>query len=157
VFGVLPGAANSAKSYSCVFRNGVVEGVDTGLLQNQAFPGGPHSIPATLVAGAVITAARRYVKLQQSLGVQPPLALGLSLLGVKGFQLTVDDRISDLGLHEIMHDDLVFPEVALRDAEEDPMALLKITFDQLWNAGGLPRCADYLDTRKLTTLMSQFE
>jgi hypothetical protein len=146
LFAVVPGAKDTSAGYALLFRNGILEATDTSLLRAKTcFPGGPPCIPSTALEAAVINAARRFVQLQRRLSIAPQIALGLSLLGVKGMYVGVSDRYAGMDGHTIVHDDLIFPEVYLRQLEDDPMDALRPTFDQLWNAGGMPACADYDD------------
>src|ERR1022692_2230788 len=146
LFAVVPGPKDTSPGYALLFRNGILEAADTSLLRTKTcFPGGPPCIPSTALEAAVINAARRFVQLQRTLSIAPPIALGLSLLGVKGMYVGVSDRYGGMDGHTIVHDDLVFPEVYLRQLDDDPMDALRPTFDKLWNGGGMPACADYDD------------
>jgi hypothetical protein len=91
-----------------------------------------------------------------SLGIQPPVAIALSLLGVQGYYLALDDRHRMMDVHEIMHEELLFPEVLIRNPDDDPITILQKSFDQLWNAVGIPECGDYKDKRALTIAMNTF-
>jgi hypothetical protein len=89
-------------------------------------------------------------------GVQPPIAFGLSLLRVAGLYVGPDDRYRDVDVHAFVQEDLVFPEVIIRNPSEDPIVLLKSTVDQLWNAIGVGSCHDFKDMRLLTIAMEAF-
>lgn len=157
-FGIQPGPGDSARGYAALFRTGMIEACDTSLVQSAAYlSGGARFIPSAPVAGAIIVATRRFLALQQSLGIAPPIALCVSILDVKGYLLAIENPARTANVHEIMHEELLFPEVIVRDLNEDPMSLLRNTFDQLWNAAGMPVCGDYEDTRGLMIAMSSFE
>jgi hypothetical protein len=79
VFAIQSGPRESARGYAALFRTGVVEAVDTDLLQTRSYAEGvPHFIQSAPVEGAIIVGTRRF--------------LAVSLLGVKGCWLAVDDQ-----------------------------------------------------------------
>ena len=157
-YSVMPGPRDAARGYAALFRMGMIEAVDTALVPSRSYVEGvPRFIPSASVAGAIIVGTRRFLAVQQAAGVAAPVAIGVSLLGVKGFWLAVDDQRRTLLAHEVTEEDLIFPEVIVRDLAVDVMALLRSTFDQLWNAAGLASCADYDDARQLMIAIATFE
>jgi hypothetical protein len=125
VFAIQPGPRESAPGYAALFRTGVVEAVDTDLLQTRSYVEGvPHFIQSAPVEGAIIIGTRRFLALQEAVGVAAPVAIGVSLLGVKGCWLAVDDQRRTLTAHEITQEDLIFPDIIVRNLSDDVMALL---------------------------------
>lgn len=120
-----------AVSYTLVFRSGVVESVDTRLLR----PG--DTIPSYAVEKAVIEGLGRNLRLAAALGVGLPIAVAVSLLGVRGGVLAVDPRRIGRPM-PFDRDDLLPPELLLETFDAEPARVLKPVFDSIWNAGGWP-------------------
>jgi hypothetical protein len=155
VIGIQPGPRNSARGYALLFRMGMIEACDTRMLGGESLLApGDHWIPSALVEAALIVAARQFLALQDSLGILAPIGLCVSVIGAKGLWLTTQIPGHNAGLHPISHEELLFPEVIVRDLKIDPMTVLRGTFDQLWNAAGLGSCADYVDQRWLVSEIS---
>jgi hypothetical protein len=131
-----------------IFRNGVVEAVDTDILE-LVDPDKPH-IPIKYFEGQLLGATTRYLTLLKALGVVPPVLLSLSLLGVKRYTIGIsrEDYGSEfLGLAQLQsraeqypidHDDLLMPGRLIEDFGANIEELLQPLFDMIWNAGGLP-------------------
>lgn len=126
-------------SYVQVFRNGSIEAVDTYLIRNN-----PKGFPISYFEGMLIEVLPGYLSDQQRIGVEPPLLVMVSLLGVRGYEIDIDPlrRLPDEG-YPIDRDDLLIPEVIVDSFECDPAEALKPVFDAVWNAGGYPRSKNY--------------
>jgi hypothetical protein len=139
------GRPSSACLYLQIFRNGSVESVDGGILKDGA------TIPSVLYEEGLLDALRRYLGVQRELGVEPPLFVIVSLLGVKGYTMAVDDSMlwsHNLEAYPIDRDSLVVPEVMVEGFECEPGEVMRPIFDAVWNAAGLPRCINYDARRK---------
>ncbi len=76
------------------------------------------------------------VSIQKQLGVEPPLFVMLSLLGVKGYRMAFDGVSLWTEGHPIGETNLIIPETMFEDSGgiiEDKMAE---TFRIVWNAAG---------------------
>jgi hypothetical protein len=124
-------------SYTLVFRSGVIESVDALLLQP---PGRP--LPSFTLEENLIEGLRRNLALGAALGVGLPVAVAVSLLGVRGRVLALPERYLD-SPRPFDRDDLIFPETLLETFEIDAPTVLRPTFDGIWNAGGFPRSVYY--------------
>ncbi|MBC8273364.1 MAG: ATP-binding protein [Chloroflexi bacterium] len=133
----------SADSYLQIFRNGSIEAVEAYLL---GCKGG--MIPMTRVEEALLDAVGRYFSIQEQLGVEPPLLVMLSLLGVSGY--TIDLDVSAVDIHRIDRDALLVPEVLVESFDRDPAEVMKPAFDAIWNAAGRPGSKNYHDAGKRT-------
>jgi hypothetical protein len=125
-----------AHSYIQVFRNGIVEAVNTSLLE-------PESDGRTFIANvayedALLKGLARYLELQKRLGVEPPVVVMLSLLGVKGYTMYVSPERRFGGGHPIDRDALLLPEALVENLDTDAATILRPIFDSLWNAAGWP-------------------
>jgi len=134
--GVLTFVEPSSPSYLQLFRNGAIEAVDVHLLFQRANQQG--LILSTDYENELIEALGRFLLLLQTLGVDPPLALMLTLTGVKGCRIGVS-----FGGAPIDRDILLVPEVVLQDYGARPEHTLRPIFDAVWNAAGFARCPNY--------------
>lgn len=133
-------------SYLQVFRSGIVEAVNTSLLEHG--PDEPKFIASVPYEDALLTGLRRILDLQKRLGVEPPVVVMLSLVGVKGYMMYVaPERRFDVG-HPIDRDALLIPEVLVEDLDADVDTILHSIFDALWNATGWPGSINFNEAKK---------
>jgi Putative DNA-binding domain len=131
----------TARSYAQIFRHGSIEAVEAYLLREDD---GARTIPIDPFEDTLLEALPRYLALQKHLGVEPPLFIMLSLLGVVGYR--VDTGARRLPALSIDRDALVIPEVMIESFECNPADVMKPLFDVIWNAGGFPGCMNYDET-----------
>ena len=138
--------SNYAHTYLQVFRSGIIEAVEAYLLSNQE---GKRIIPSVAYEKELLKAFPRFVSIQKQLGVEPPLFIMLSLLGVRGYTMAVN-RSRFLGdeAHPIDRDALLVPEVMVESFEFDSAEILKPILDAVWNATGWPRSMNYDESGK---------
>ena len=74
-------------AYAQLFRSGVIEAVDGFTLT-----GTEHGIPAVAYEEELIRATGSYLKLLPQLGIEPPVIVMLSMIGVKGFKMATGPR-----------------------------------------------------------------
>ena len=124
---------NTAHAYTQLFRSGVIESVSGTLLRsgNQ----GASFIPHISLEQKTMQHVKRCLGVFSRVGVNPPIAISLTLLGVKGFRIQAS-QWSDPSL-PIRQQDLFFPEAVLQQFDESLPKLLKPIFDLVWNASGL--------------------
>lgn len=127
------------KSYSYVqlFRNGIIEAVEGLLLE-------PHEgqliIPSIAYEQELIKSFADYLSLLKTLGVEPPIFIFLTLLGVKGYSMGINTwRHRFHETHTIDRDILQLPEVMVENYDDKAENVLKPCFDSIWNACGFPR------------------
>jgi len=130
------------RSYMQVYRDGRIECVDTRLLQPRNELG--RRIPSIAVEAALVCQVSRIFQLYTKLGIEPPVAIMLSLIGVKGFEMGVDplDGTSG-GQNEIDREQILLLPQIVDNYESDPAAMLRPLLDSLWNAAGFSGCPDY--------------
>ena len=134
-----------ARSYLQLFRNGGIEAVEAWLLRRKKDEG---SIPSPAYEQALLSALPRYLSIQKDIGVEPPLFIMLSLLGVCGYIMAVRRYPSLDYIQPIDRDALVLPEVLAENFDCDPAEVMKPAFDAIWNAAGWPRSMNYDETGK---------
>ncbi len=93
---------------------------------------------------SLVRALRIYLALERQLGIEPPLLVMLSLVGVRGYAMAVRDTLFTVGPpSKIDRDTLVVPEELVENYERLPEDILKRTFDTIWNATGWSRSMNY--------------
>lgn len=132
------------QAYTQIFRNWTIEAVAAGIAYN------PKSIGGIWLAKEIVKSITQYEKALADNGVLYPLAVFVSLIGVKGAVLTLR-RISEhfymRSPSPIDRDILTLPETILdQPSESGELAAfrLKGTLDALWNAAGEIGC-DWFD------------
>ena len=133
-----------AGEYVQVFRNGVFEYVNADLISPWTDQGGKEimDIPAIDFEVEFIKQTQSTLSFQKAIGLEPPIYLFMSLVGVKGLKMGGTNRIMSAYRNAgIDRDVLLIPEAYL---EEYPMdldevaRLLRSVFDAVWNSAGWP-------------------
>ncbi|NCP66845.1 ATP-binding protein [bacterium] len=119
----------SHATYVQVFRSGIIEAATSTYLSPDRFP--VYDLPERL-KGHV----RRYLGTQKDLGIECPIVVALSLLGVKGHEVYNGGRDFD-DTYPVERDNLIIPEVLLEDFDQDLSTLLKPICDYVANSVGL--------------------
>jgi hypothetical protein len=128
------------QSYTQLFRNGIIEAVDSTWLEPFE---GKKLIPSTYIEQKLIESLTSYLDLFRKLSIEPPIFVFLNLLGVKGYYLSVNQHFVTLERQLIDRDDLLLSENIIENLDTEVALILKPCFDSLWNAGGFPRDLNY--------------
>lgn len=134
---------NGSISYSQLFRNGTIEAVETYWL-NLSRGGGSRAIPHVLLEQEMLEYLGRLFDIQKELGVDPPIAVALSLTETMGLEMACDVYSFDRG-SPITEDNLVLPEVVVESFDENPVMILRPLFDLIWNACGYAKSKNFDD------------
>jgi len=126
-------------NYTQLFRNGAVEAVTTRFLTVGRRLLGPRYEEES------IKALGAYLELAERLGVARPLALMVSLVGVRGYRMAVGPLYSEPDYGGIDRDTVIGSEVLIESLTAGPVQALRPCFDAIWNACGYPRSANYGD------------
>lgn len=125
-----------AGSYTQLFRNGAIEGVESVMLRREN-GASEHPIPSLLLERTLIGALRLYLTLLGQFGIEGPYLIGLSLLDVRGQTMALSQgRHAYLETHPIDRNDLVVPELLVEDPQQPPATILKPAIDAIWQAAG---------------------
>lgn len=132
----MPTLEYPARSYTQLFRNGIIE---VAYVQyNPTVKGQVEKNINPVYEKHIVKGIKEFLKIQAQLGVSPPIAVLLAILGVKGRSIAKED--SDNGLWAAIpfeQDDLVLPEVMLENPEDDISKKMRPIFDIVLNAAGL--------------------
>jgi hypothetical protein len=131
---------SETKAYTQLFRTGAVEAVAT-LLDDGKVPFLTQQDETKLKDWL-----DGFLPMLGALGIEPPIYVFLSLVGVRGCRFHWRDP--RLGSEEVgpLHEDmLVMPEMVIEHYGGETATLLRPLFDMAWNAFGLPRSFNYDD------------
>lgn len=124
-----------AWAYAQVFRNGSIETVNASIFYREE-----KLIPSVEFEGRLLRdSIPRYLTTLKKLGIQPPVFLGLSLLGVLGYamEVTRPPYVSfSRGTNPFDRDSFILPDAIVETFETGLDAILKPAFDSIWNAVG---------------------
>jgi hypothetical protein len=130
-----PGSDQKCRSYTQVFRSGAVEAVKVRVVSDPQ--AGQISIPVTAFGRWIFEHLPDYLSALQRLDVPPPIVLMITLQGVRGARLGVEqDSYEDHPT--IDRDVLELPECVIEHygADIDYHRAARPAFDALWNCGG---------------------
>ena len=138
------------RAYLQIFRNGIVESVDAFMLRSR---GDESFIPTSLFEEKVIQSVETCLSIQQKLSIALPSTLIVSLTGVKGYKLGINQKLDPWREHtnKIDRDLLILPEIVVPDYSVKPETLLRPIFDAIWNSAGWPKSYGYDDAGKWGT------
>jgi len=138
------------EGYAQLFRTGVIEAVDNHTFVDDI---DKHTLSDGRIRGyeldeALIRAVERYFQLLRDLGVESPVFLLLSLVGVAGYRMLLSGtpRHYNSILRRVDRDDLLVREVLVESLDEDLHALqrhMRPLLDAVWNSVGAPRSPHY--------------
>ena len=140
-------------SYAQFFRSGAIEAVTTEA--SITYPGETVvRLDLGAMEGHVIRQLQGYLTMLGRLDIQPPYAIGLSLVGVRGAEIQLYRHDLHNFPRPIDRDRIVVPEMVIDgyDAGASPEArarlvsdTMRLAFDAIWNAGGMPVSPYYDD------------
>ncbi|MBD1864192.1 MULTISPECIES: helix-turn-helix domain-containing protein [Trichocoleus] len=129
-----------AFGYLQFFRNGIFEIVDASTVAPQ--PDESLYI-RPYYEGELIKKLERIFDIQQELGIEPPLVLMLSFVGVKGYQIISNSYGPSGRVHPIDRNRLLIPEILVDSFDVHLLSIMKPAFDAVWNAGGWSGSQNY--------------
>jgi hypothetical protein len=134
---------NLSGAYTQIFRNGIIESVSARLFGSGEGIG--DFIPSAVFEEELIRALKTCIALYQKLSILPPSVLLVSLMGVKGYKLAVNQRLDPWRQqgHKIDRDSLYLPEVLIEDPAIDTATILQPVFDAVWNSAGWMKSFGY--------------
>lgn len=146
-----PDGSRGAGGYVQIFRDGRLESVDARMIEGTV-KGREDGLPSTFFARSVATFVQDACRLFRVLGVRPPIAVRLSLLGVRGVPLITSAGIGG-GAYNLLpfkDNNVVPPEIVLNDLSGDVRPHLRRALDHVWQHAGMNRCDCYDESGKWT-------
>ncbi len=135
------------KSYSYIqlYRNGIIEAVEGLTLSAD---GDKKIIPCVTYELELLKSLAEFLNLAKQLGVNMPIVIFLTLIGVKDWEMDVD-RMRDRmrfwhnDYYKIDRDILQLPETIIESYDIEPKDILRPMFDLIWNACGFKRSYNF--------------
>lgn len=132
---------SSFRGYKQIFRNGAVEFTETLQIPEN------KRIDLFSIESIVLDYMTEATTVQQNLGVELPLVVMLSIVGVKDVQLNAMNhgfpRYDADEIFPIAQDKILLPDVVFEDYNQNPQKVIKPAFDVLWNVVGKPGSRSY--------------
>ncbi|MBK8098616.1 MAG: ATP-binding protein [Planctomycetes bacterium] len=135
------GSWGSAVSYMQVFRSGCVEFATSEICGSS----GERNFPILRLKQAAELLVREVPRVLRDLGpevVSYPLAIAVSLLGVKGSRATFSGY-GESWTDPVQEDRALLPELVLEQPPEDWGRAFQATLDAMWHGVGCPKCTLY--------------
>jgi len=134
------------QSYDQLFHNGIIEAVEVDLLSPRD---DKKRIPSVAFECSIVQAFDNYIDVLGKLGVDFPVWVALSLLGVKDYwMLPAPSLYGCYRSYQIDRDELIIPEVQVEQVKVSGEEILKPIFDAIWNACGYERSFNYDENGK---------
>ena len=126
----------TVSSYAHFFRNGILEAVNTSLLESSQVSE-KRFIPHVLFEERVLQYLPLCFQALEKINVHPPVSVSLALIDIHGLRIAMDTFRFNHS-NEIREDTLILPGTIVESFSAPPEPILKPMFDRVWNACGLP-------------------
>ena len=139
------GEEERSHSYVQLFKNGIIEAVEGSILDHNHTKG--KLLIPTNYEKVLIKLLPDYLSILETLNVELPIFIFLTLIGVRGYSMAVDGRKDWIDeVHTIDRDILLLPEVVIESYDVIARDILRPCFDSVWNSCGYPKSLNYDDT-----------
>lgn len=135
------GRNDKSHSYAQLYCNGIIEAVEGLLLSAEKVD---KYIPSVAYESKLMESLKNYLDLLKDLGVNMPMVVFLTLIGVKGYRMYLDIGMMDDN-YPIDHDILQLAETIVDSYDIEAKDILRPMFDMIWNACGLERSYNFDD------------
>lgn len=123
-----------ARSYLQVFRNGIMEAVESSILDRD----GGDTIPSLLLEEEINNHTRQCLGVLRSLSITTPIYVFITLTGVKGLRMANGDRQDDDDeVTTIRKNILNLPEATFESYDQNVARTLRPSIEMVWNASGI--------------------
>jgi len=130
---------NKACSYVQIFRNGVIEAVESSILEI----GETREIASYPLENGILKYATKYLSVLQSLQFNPPIFIFITLTNIHGLIIKYDTVKFNFDAHEIREIIINLPEIVIENYDQILAQKFRLTFDLIWNACGMPRSLNF--------------
>lgn len=125
--------SHKSVAYSQCFEEGNIEMVVTDFIQTNGSKFIHNGFDVNLMRSAM-NSMKRII----SIGINAPVIIFISVLGVRGFSIDMGPAYGNEH-HPIEHNNLLLSEVIVKDLNESETDFLKTPIDTIWRACGYPR------------------
>jgi len=142
------GREGKSRSYVQLFKIGIIEAVEGALLDPRQYDG-KLLIPSIAYERELIKSLAIYLSALETLNVELPIFVFLTLVGVRGYLMAADRFGSGIDEDDtIDRDILLLPEVVIENYNIVPEDVLRPCFDAIWNACGFSGSRNYNNAGK---------
>jgi len=127
---------DSLDGYVQVFRTGIIESVSTGIFDTLDIDDGDPYIPSQDFEFFLTLRIKEYLRFLQAQGIALPAFICLTLTGVSGFNLLLNNPMELVNDNYFDEDTIHPPKTKVVSYEEDIRELLSNQIDVIWNAAG---------------------
>lgn len=132
------GLKEESRAYIQLFKNGIIESF-MNFYESES-----RNINGLYNEKAIINSISRYLKVLRHLGVEPPIYVFITFIGIKDFTMPTGSIRSAIGNDvKIDKDDLDLDGVILENYNDKMENILKPAFDAVWNAFGYGKSGNY--------------
>jgi hypothetical protein len=148
------GNPQTPMTYLQIFRSGAIEAVESMLLEYNnihARDSGTERqnlVSTTPIERFLIVSLDKFLKVEQELGMEPPVFIMLSLVGVKGYGILTEWTLSE-DMYRFDRDTLLLPDSVMESYDDPADKLLQPAFDAMWQAAGYECCRHFKEGRWL--------
>ncbi len=94
---------------------------------------------------AIVDAFQRYAKAFRDIAIEGPIAVLVSLVGVRGHGLCPSPLQGSGGRPVVTRDVVTLPDIVVEEPTAEPSKALRAVFDARWQTFGLSRSLSYQD------------
>ena len=134
------GSNDKSHSYIQLYRNGIIEAVEGLMLSTEREK---KYIPSVTYELELIKSLGEFLNLAKELGINMPIVIFLTLIGIKGYEMAVDRMRFWDDYYKIDRDILQLPETIIESYDTEPKDILRPMFDLVWNACGFKRSYNF--------------
>jgi hypothetical protein len=125
--------------YVQIFHSGAIEGVGSFPLDSA---GGGPAVWGVALEMQLLEAIPPWFRVQENLGVVPPIMVMIALVGMEGIRL-INDRFWADGAQPIRNEIVRLPPVEISSFFEPLPPKLRNAFDRMWQEAGYPGSPSY--------------
>lgn len=138
------------KSYIQIFRNGIVETVNSEILMPYDGQKAIPSLKAIDFEKEIIESFKDYIGINRIMKIDLPVYAYITFIGVEGYHMQISETFFRTSERDkIDRDVLILPEIVIEKLDIPIDKILKPIFDMIWNACGFEKslCYDNNDNR----------
>lgn len=131
------------KSYIQIFRNGIVETINSEILMPYDGEKAIPSLKAISFEKEIIESFKDYILINKAMKTDLPVYVYLTFIGVKGYHMHSSGFFRSRDKDIIDRDVLILPEIIIEKLDISVERSLKPIFDMIWNACGFEKSLSF--------------
>jgi hypothetical protein len=135
------------RTYTQLYKDGKIEAVENSIIAYRRSED-KKILPMYTIEGKTMEYISKMLQLYSVIEIQPPYFVFVSIVGIKGFTVSVPDNYWLLDTCPIVQSDLLLPEIIIDSLTDDLQRKIRPVFDMIWNAGGVSKSLNFDDEGK---------